>query len=118
ARNVNDIHDPLLQYVDFVSQHLFNGSVAFVVSTLNLYTRVVQTLGDALPLNFLSKMMGPTSCCRELRLFPNEEVHNSLYELHHTLLSLKALPIIDEAYKLLLLELQMSISVVLGEEVK
>ena len=107
------LSDVLLPYMDLVFPNLVDGSTDFIVSTLKLQNELVKILGTAnkLPVDFITKSLSVNSCLQPLRFLPSKQVHLSLYQLHHSLLSLKSLPLLEETYKLLLVELQVALSI-------
>ena len=107
-----DSKDNILQYLDCLTPHLPKGSVQFVVTTLKLQIILVKSLSGNLPVEFVTKIMSNT---QSLRLMPSEEINSSLYDLHHAMLSVKTLPLLQEAYRGLLSDLQDAMTVLTGE---
>jgi PI-3-kinase-related kinase SMG-1 len=108
-----ELKDVLLAYVDLISPHLISGSIDFIVSTLKLQNNLVKSLGAAnhLPVASVTKCLTINSSWQQLRSYPSQVVHRSLYQLHHSLVSLKSLPLLEETYKLLLVELQAALTI-------
>ena len=81
-----DSKENLLQFLDCETPHL---PVQFVVMTPKLQIPLVKSTAGNLRVEFVTKVMFNT---HSLQLMPSEEIHPSLYDLHHAMLSIKILP--------------------------
>lgn len=103
---ISSTKDDILHYLDYVRPHLTRGCDAYIITTLGLKTRMVKTLGGNIPLDFVTKILSHESECQNLRYYPSKSIQSSLYELHHSILAIKNVPLLEEAYKCFLMQLK------------
>ncbi|XP_035389717.1 serine/threonine-protein kinase SMG1 [Electrophorus electricus] len=80
-------------------------SPEYSVAVLNLLTLIVEQINTKLPATFVEKLLAPTSQLLELRFHREREVMVAAHAVYQALLSLKNIPILEAAYKLVLGEM-------------
>ncbi|RWS29156.1 serine/threonine-protein kinase-like protein 4 [Leptotrombidium deliense] len=107
---IDMVTEQLLVYLCCIENWLDNVSDAFIITTLKLMTRFVKEVNVNLPVEFVSSILSPSSMCQKLRFMPSSRILTSLYELHHSLLGLKNIPLMEEAYKCFLMDMEIAYS--------
>lgn len=82
----------------------FNG--ATVVSMLLMISKVIKELSTDLPLELINKLIGPQSKIRKLRNSSITNIQETLIHLYQSLLNLKNIPLLQEAYRFVLGDLE------------
>lgn len=112
----SELADDLIIYLTFLQNLEFNRDELFNISTIKLTTKLV-TLYKNLPITFVSKLLSPESNFQKLRFLPSKQILVAYNELVHTLLSLKSIPVLEEAYKCILVDLQINLSTLLNTRI-
>ncbi|KAI1289435.1 Serine/threonine-protein kinase SMG1 [Halotydeus destructor] len=107
----------LISYTELVLSQLSNSSEQYTISSLQLAVKLVKQIGTNLPVEFVSMILSSNSECQKLRFLPSGIIQKHLYELHHSLLGIKNVPLLEEAYRCFLAELQITFSQVLSDKV-
>ncbi|XP_062840999.1 serine/threonine-protein kinase SMG1 isoform X2 [Trichomycterus rosablanca] len=77
----------------------------YSVGVLNLLTQTVEQINTKLPVTFVEKLLAPDSKLLELRFHRDREVMAAAHGVYQAVLSLKNIPILEAAYKLVLGEM-------------
>lgn len=71
-----------------------------------ILTQMVKQIGSSLPVEFIQKVLGKESPLRSLRVSPHRGVWQATLSVFHAVLSLKNVPLLQEAYNYVLADLQ------------
>eukprot|EP00106_Octopus_bimaculoides_P021655 XP_014789097.1 PREDICTED: serine/threonine-protein kinase SMG1-like isoform X1 [Octopus bimaculoides] len=71
----------------------------FVLSLLAIIQKVVEFVNFNLPVHFISTLLGPNSLLQTLRFSHHEEICVQLMTVYHGVMSLKNVPLLEEAYR-------------------
>ncbi|KAJ3601732.1 hypothetical protein NHX12_032699 [Muraenolepis orangiensis] len=77
----------------------------YSLAVLGLLTLIVDQINTKLPVSFVEKLLAPTSQLLELRFHRDKEVMAATHGVYQALLSLKNIPTLEAAYKLVLGEI-------------
>ncbi|KAK6476140.1 serine/threonine-protein kinase SMG1-like isoform X1 [Huso huso] len=77
----------------------------YSISVLNLLTLIVDQINTKLPSSFIEKLLAPDSQLLELRFHREKEVISAAHNVYQAVLSLKNIPVLEAAYKLVLGEM-------------
>ncbi|XP_032443983.1 serine/threonine-protein kinase SMG1 isoform X1 [Xiphophorus hellerii] len=77
----------------------------YSLAVLSLLTLIVDQVNTKLPVSFVEKLLAPDSHLLNLRLHPEKEVMAAVHSVYQALLSLKNIPTLEAAYKLVLGEM-------------
>lgn len=96
----------LYHLIDFEITHSRELSDLTVASVLQLIAKVVRELSANLPLELVQRLLQPNSVLLELRFSTSLDIHTGVVAVYHSLLSLKNIPLLKEAYRLILGDLE------------
>ncbi|XP_028978964.2 serine/threonine-protein kinase SMG1 isoform X1 [Esox lucius] len=82
----------------------------YSLAVLNLTTLIVDQINTKLPAPFIEKLLAPTSQLLELRFNRDKEVMSAALGVYQSILSLKNIPVLEAAYKLVLGEMACGLS--------
>ncbi|KAK1344851.1 hypothetical protein QTO34_013555 [Cnephaeus nilssonii] len=77
----------------------------YIISVLNLLTLIVEQINTKLPSSFVEKLFIPSSKLLFLRYHKEKEVVAAAHAVYQAVLSLKNIPVLETAYKLILGEM-------------
>ncbi|CAH0730089.1 unnamed protein product, partial [Brenthis ino] len=80
------------------------------LSIINLISATIKEIASNLPLEFISQTIGPGSLLRPLCFSENIQILNGIMSIYSNLLNLKNIPLLQEAYKYVLSDIQNSYS--------
>lgn len=106
----------LLSYLAKIVDPFDYASISYIISSLELMKTTSKALNVELPINFVNKVFSNGSHCQKLRFIPSNRIQKSLFALHHSVLSIKNVPILEEAYRCLLSDIETSLTVLLSSE--
>ncbi|XP_037545234.1 serine/threonine-protein kinase SMG1 [Nematolebias whitei] len=86
----------------------------YSLAVLSLLTLIVDQVNTKLPVSFVDKLLAPDSQLLYLRFHPEKEVLSAVHGVYHALLSLKNIPTLEAAYKMVLGEMACALSSLLG----
>nr|XP_023997307.1 serine/threonine-protein kinase SMG1-like [Salvelinus alpinus] len=86
----------------------------YSLAVLSLVTLIVDQINTKLPAWFVEKLLAPTSQLLELRFNRDREVMSAALGVYQSVLSLKNIPILEAAYKLVLGEMACALSSLLA----
>ncbi|XP_045069168.1 serine/threonine-protein kinase SMG1 [Coregonus clupeaformis] len=86
----------------------------YSLAVLSLITLIVDQINTKLPAWFVEKLLAPTSQLLELRFNRDREVMSAALGVYQSVLSLKNIPILEAAYKLVLGEMACALSSLLA----
>ncbi|XP_047110312.1 serine/threonine-protein kinase SMG1 [Schistocerca piceifrons] len=76
------------------------------ISMLKMISKVVREVSANLPVELVQKLLGPSSYLLELRFSPSLLIQKEVIGIHHSLLNLKNIPLLQEAYRYVLGDLE------------
>jgi hypothetical protein len=103
----------MLQYLVTIQESFESASDKYIITSLNLIKTVVKEINVELPVDFVSKILNYGSHCQKLRFLPSNQIQKALFSLHHSILAIKSVPILEEAYRCLLLDIKVAFTVLL-----
>ncbi|XP_048465617.1 serine/threonine-protein kinase SMG1 [Rhincodon typus] len=77
----------------------------YIISVLNLLTLIVEQINTKLPASFVERLFSPHSKLLQLRFHREKEVVSAAQYVYQAVLSLKNIPVLETAYKLILGEM-------------
>ncbi|XP_074867075.1 serine/threonine-protein kinase SMG1 isoform X1 [Carettochelys insculpta] len=77
----------------------------YIISVLNLLTLIVEQINTKLPSSFVEKLFIPESKLLVLRYHKEKEVVGAAHAVYQAVLSLKNIPVLETAYRLILGEM-------------
>ncbi|XP_072224935.1 serine/threonine-protein kinase SMG1 isoform X3 [Leuresthes tenuis] len=80
------------------------------LAVLSLLTLIVDQVNTKLPVSFVEKLLAPDSQLLSLRFHPEKEVMSAVHGVYQALLSLKNIPTLEAAYKMVLGEMACALS--------
>ncbi|XP_041633863.1 serine/threonine-protein kinase SMG1 isoform X3 [Cheilinus undulatus] len=80
------------------------------VAVLSLLTLIVDQINTKLPVTFVEKLLAPDSQLLKLRFHREKEVMSAVHGVYQALLSLKNIPTLEAAYKMVLGEMTCALS--------
>ncbi|XP_013880332.1 serine/threonine-protein kinase SMG1 isoform X3 [Austrofundulus limnaeus] len=86
----------------------------YSLAVLCLLTLIVDQVNTKLPVSFVDKLLAPDSQLLNLRFHPEKEVMSAVHGVYHALLSLKNIPTLEAAYKMVLGEMACALSSLMG----
>lgn len=87
-----------------------------IISMLVLISRVIKELSADLDIELIPKLVGPASPLVKLRFLPFRNIQDALIAVYQALLNLKNIPLLQEVYRFLLGDLQLSYKPFIDEE--
>nr|XP_032520862.1 serine/threonine-protein kinase SMG1 isoform X1 [Danaus plexippus plexippus] len=85
------------------------------LSVIKLISTTIKEIASNLPIEFITQTIGPKSDLRLLRFTDKLDVLDGLTSIYSNLLNLKNIPLLQEAYKYVLIDIQISFSIILPE---
>uniref|UniRef100_A0A3P9L1G2 Serine/threonine-protein kinase SMG1 N-terminal domain-containing protein n=1 Tax=Oryzias latipes TaxID=8090 RepID=A0A3P9L1G2_ORYLA len=82
----------------------------YSLAVLSLLTLIVDQVNTKLPVSFVEKLLAPDSKLLNLRCHPEKEVMTAVHAVYQALLSLKNIPTLEAAYKMVLGEMACALS--------
>ncbi|CAG4946307.1 unnamed protein product [Parnassius apollo] len=83
------------------------------LSIIGLISITIKEIASNLPIEFITQTIGPDSLLRPLRYSENIKILSSVMLVYSNLLNLKNIPLLQETYKYVLMDIQNSFSVIL-----
>ncbi|CAI9571205.1 unnamed protein product, partial [Staurois parvus] len=74
----------------------------YIISVLHLLTLIVEQINTKLPSTFVEKLFVPDSKLLLIRYHKEKEVIDAAHALYQAVLTLKNIPVLETAYKLIL----------------
>eukprot|EP00062_Callorhinchus_milii_P009126 gi/632952733/ref/XP_007892012.1/ PREDICTED: serine/threonine-protein kinase SMG1 [Callorhinchus milii] len=87
----------------------------YIISVLNLLTLIVEQINTKLPATFVERLFSPDSKLLQLRFHREKEVVSAAQFVYQAVLSLKNIPVLEAAYKLILGEMTCALNSLLQE---
>ncbi|XP_068192330.1 serine/threonine-protein kinase SMG1 isoform X2 [Antennarius striatus] len=84
------------------------------LAVLSLLTLIVEQINTKLPASFVEKLLAPDSQLLKLRFHREKEVMSAVHGVYQTLLSLKNIPTLEAAYKMVLGEMECALTSLTG----
>ncbi|XP_064619648.1 serine/threonine-protein kinase SMG1-like isoform X2 [Lineus longissimus] len=82
-------------------------------SLCSLIHKLVDHINTHLPTDFLSKLLGAGSVFHKLKFSRTTQVVNDLLKVHTAIMSLKSVPLLEEAYNYILGDLEVALNILL-----
>ncbi|KAF7200875.1 serine/threonine-protein kinase SMG1 isoform X2 [Nothobranchius furzeri] len=82
----------------------------YSLAVLSLLTLIVDQVNTKLPVSFVEKLLAPNSQLLKLRLHSEKEVMSAVHGVYQALLSIKNIPTLEAAYKMVLGEMACALS--------
>lgn len=79
---------------------------ATIISMLLMISKVIKELSAELPIELIAKLIGPDSKILKLRNSPFSNIQDAFIHLYQSLLNLKNIPLLQEAYRFVLGDLE------------
>ncbi|XP_005098211.1 serine/threonine-protein kinase SMG1 [Aplysia californica] len=105
--------EDMLEYVICQSTDTTVRTDSVIVSLLRLLQKVVEVFGTQLPDVLLTKLLGPSSALPACRFSHCAQVLTELMAMYLSLLSLKSVPLLEEAYRLVLSDMEVAYNTLL-----
>ncbi|XP_052741875.1 serine/threonine-protein kinase SMG1, partial [Bicyclus anynana] len=83
------------------------------LSIINLISTAIKEIASNLTLEFITQIIGPQSLLRPLRFSESRQVLIGVMSIYSNLLNLKNIPLLQEAYKYVLTDIQNSYTIIL-----
>ncbi|XP_041362847.1 serine/threonine-protein kinase SMG1-like [Gigantopelta aegis] len=84
-----------------------------LLSVFSFIVKIVESFDIHLPVSFISQLMAPGSVIQTSRFSHSGEVLNQLMQVYHNILGLKSVSLLEEAYRLILCDIQVAYNTVL-----
>nr|CAD7257211.1 unnamed protein product [Timema shepardi] len=104
------LYDLINMQLDLVEQL----SDCALISMLRLIGKAVREVSANLPLELVQKLLGPSSAMLSLRFSPSVAVQDEVVAVYHCLLNLKNIPLLQEAYRYVLGDLEIAYKLVVS----
>ncbi|XP_034250537.1 serine/threonine-protein kinase SMG1 [Thrips palmi] len=101
-------HDLLYEMFDYLLGQIDNMCNVTICSVLHVIAKAVREVSANLPLELVQKLLSPSSSVVKLRFSPSKSIQKAALELYHALLNLKNIPLLQEAYKYVLGDLEVA----------
>lgn len=98
----NTISDQLYLLIDLELSLIQDFTDPTIISMLLMVSKTIKELSTNLPIELVSKLVGPTSELLKLRFSQSDQVQNAVVGVYHSLLNLKNIPLLQEAYRCVL----------------
>ncbi|XP_074602353.1 serine/threonine-protein kinase Smg1 [Brevipalpus obovatus] len=116
TQSVSIFNTELIAYLSSVLKLNKNVSGAYILTFLRLLTKYVKVMSANLTPDFITSILRSDSNIQQLRLMPSKEILTSLIGLHHAILSLKNVPVLEEAYRCFLDDIRRNYIVLTGHD--
>ncbi|XP_046606357.1 serine/threonine-protein kinase SMG1 isoform X1 [Neodiprion virginianus] len=107
-------HDLLYKFIDLQLEKVNTFWDDTIVSTLNIIGKVIKEVSANLPLELVHKLLGQTSVLLQLRFRNSIPIQNASLGVYRSLLSLKNIPLLQEAYRYILADLETAYKLIVG----
>lgn len=101
-------HDLLYEMFDYLLSEVDNMCNVTVCSVLHVIAKAVREVSANLPLTLVQRLLSPDSSVVKLRFSPSKSILKAALGLYHALLNLKNIPLLQEAYKYVLGDLEVA----------
>ncbi|XP_076329859.1 serine/threonine-protein kinase Smg1 isoform X2 [Tachypleus tridentatus] len=108
----------LLFFKVFQLQSVEKLSEVHLLSILQLLIQCVNVLNTQLTVAFVKFVFSPDSLCYKLKFYPSKNIQSQLLALQHMVLRLKNVPVLEEAYKYILGDIEAAFSLLMEKECK
>ncbi|XP_015595300.1 serine/threonine-protein kinase SMG1 [Cephus cinctus] len=108
-------HDLLYKFIDLQLQKVDIFGDDTIVSTLSTIAKVIKEVSANLPLELVHKLLGQNSTLLKLRVRNSVPIQNASLGVYHSLLSLKNIPLLQEAYRYILADLEIAYRLIVND---
>lgn len=108
-------HDLLYKFIDLQLQRVNIFWDDTIVSTLTTISKVIKEVSANLPLELVHTLLGKNSILLKLRFSDTVLIQNASLAVYQSLLSLKNIPLLQEAYRYVLADLEIAYKLVVTD---
>ncbi|KAJ1529376.1 hypothetical protein ONE63_006163 [Megalurothrips usitatus] len=101
-------HDLLYEMFDYLLSHVDDMCNVTICSVLQVIAKTVREVSANLPLELVQKLLSPESSVIKQRASPSKSIQTAVLGLYHALLNLKNIPLLQEAYRYVLGDLEIA----------
>lgn len=101
-------HQLLYKFIDLQLEKVDIFTDETVVSTLTTIAKIIREVSANLPLDIVHKLLGQNSVLLKLRFVNSIAIQNASLDVYHSLLGLKNIPLLQEAYRYVLADFQIA----------
>ncbi|XP_059058006.1 serine/threonine-protein kinase SMG1-like [Achroia grisella] len=91
------------------------GDESVCLSVVNLISNTIREIASNLPIKFIMQTIGPESLLRPLRYSESSQILHGVLSVYSNLLNLKNIPLLQETYKFVLMDIQNSYSIIIPD---
>ncbi|XP_063980993.1 serine/threonine-protein kinase SMG1 [Diachasmimorpha longicaudata] len=106
-------HELLYKFLDIQLEKIDIFLDDTIVSILNLIAKIIKEVSANLPLELVHKLLGGESVLLKLRFRHSTSIQNASLVVYHSFLGLKNIPLLQEAYRYILGDLEISYKLIL-----
>ncbi|XP_043280213.1 serine/threonine-protein kinase SMG1 isoform X1 [Venturia canescens] len=108
-------HHLLYKFIDLQLEKVDIFTDGTVVSTLTTIAKVIREVSANLPLDIVHKLLGQNSVILKLRFVNSIAIQNASLDVYHSLLGLKNIPLLQEAYRYVLADFEIAYKVIVHD---
>ncbi|KAJ8664855.1 hypothetical protein QAD02_006517 [Eretmocerus hayati] len=112
---ISTSHDLLYRFIDIQLQKVDLFWDDTIVSMLYTISKVIKEVSANLPLDIVHTLLGNGSTLSKLRFRNCRVIQNAVLDVYHSLLNLKNIPLLQEAYRYILADLDIAYKTILPE---
>ncbi|XP_044575793.1 serine/threonine-protein kinase SMG1 isoform X2 [Cotesia glomerata] len=105
---ITNNHDLLYEFIDLQLSKVYIFLDDTIISTLQIISKVIREVSANLPLEIVHKLLGSESVLLKLRLRNSIALQEASLSVYHSLLGLKNIPLLQEAYRYILSDLEIA----------
>lgn len=105
----------LFSLISMEMTNYLQGDESVCLSIINLISTTIKEIASNLPIEFITQTIGPESLLRPLRYSESTHVLRSVLSVYSNLLNLKNIPLLQETYKFVLIDIQNAYSVIIPD---
>ncbi|XP_057324226.1 serine/threonine-protein kinase SMG1 isoform X1 [Microplitis mediator] len=106
-------HDLLYEFIDLQLSKINIFLDDTIISTLHIIAKVIREVSANLPLEIVHKLLGSDSVLLKLRLRNSIAMQDASLSVYHSLLGLKNIPLLQEAYRYILGDLEIAYKLII-----
>ncbi|XP_015127883.1 serine/threonine-protein kinase SMG1 [Diachasma alloeum] len=106
-------HELLYKFLDIQLEKIDIFLDDTIVSTLNLIAKIIKEVSANLPLELVHKLLGGESVLLKLRFRHSTAIQDASLVVYHSFLGLKNIPLLQEAYRYILGDLEIAYKLIL-----
>ncbi|KAK0173761.1 hypothetical protein PV328_006909 [Microctonus aethiopoides] len=106
-------HELLYKFIDLQLSKANDFLDDTIISMLNIISKVIKEVSANLPFEIVHKLLGDESILLKLRFRNSISIQNSTLVVYHSLLGLKNIPLLQEAYRYVLSDLEIAYKLII-----